>query len=229
MFKWGDKMYKAFFDMDRDRVMKKVFLDISKQGIIKKYPKNSIIEIQDKKFYIVIKGRICYSFYSIEGGEKIFYFVSGGGVFGELEYFEECRSELVVKVTRDSEISILDEEQLEQIFLENPEIYRYIIYNLTRKLRILMSVMVNMTFGDSNGKVADTLVRWFYQEGSIGDQDVKIRKRFTHEEISKILGCSRATVTKALSEFQDKNLIKINGDQITIKDIEGLSEYITWR
>ncbi|SHF18464.1 cAMP-binding domain of CRP or a regulatory subunit of cAMP-dependent protein kinases [Tissierella praeacuta DSM 18095] len=229
MFKWGDKMYNAFFDMDRDRKMKKAFLDISKRGVIKKYPKNSIIEIQDKKFYIVTKGRICYSFYSIDGGEKIFYFISAGGVFGELEYFEECKSELVVKSAKDSEISVLDEEQLEKIILESPEIYRYIIYNLIRKLRILMSVMVNMAFGDSNGKVADTLIRWFYQEGSIDKQSAKIRRRFTHEEISKILGCSRATVTKALNEFQDKELISINGDQIVIQDIEGLSKYVTWK
>lgn len=222
-------MYKVFFDKDRDDKMKSIFLELSKKGIIKEYQKNSLIEIQDKNLYIVTKGRVCQSFYSKDGGEKIFYFISRGGMFGELEYFEGCNSELIVKTTKDSQISMLDEEIIEKVFLKNPEIYRYITYNLVRKLRILMSVMVNMAFGDSNGKVADTLIRWVYQEGDIDNKGVKIRRRFTHEEIAKILGCSRATVTKALNEFEDKNLITISRDQIIIEDFEGLLEYVTWK
>lgn len=103
------------------------------------------------------------------------------------------------------------------------------IHSITRKFRIVMFQMANMTFSDSIGKVADTLIRLYYQEGEEIIQGKKIKDKFTHEEIAKLIGCSRVTVTRALNKFRDENIIDIVNGEIVIKNIEKLEKYIRWK
>lgn len=92
-----------------------------------------------------------------------------------------------------------------------------------------MFQMANMAFSDSLGKVADTLVRLYYQEGQDIENGKKINEKFTHEEIAKLIGCSRVTVTRALNKFKDENILEINNGEIIIRDIENLEKFIKWK
>lgn len=223
-------MYGEFFDTKRQEEMRNSFLKIAQRGSIKKYKKNSIIKMPDKKcIVIVLSGNIKQSIYSVNGEEKILYLLQGGEIFKEMDYFCGGESSLVTKALEDSKISILDEETLEQILLENPNVYRDIIHSITRKFRIVMFQMANMAFSDSLGKVADTLIRLYYQEGQDMDRGKKINEKFTHEEIAKLIGCSRVTVTRALNKFKDENMLEINNGEIIIRDIENLEKFIKWK
>jgi CRP/FNR family transcriptional regulator len=48
----------------------------------------------------------------------------------------------------------------------------------------------------------------------------------THEEIAEIIGTSRETVTRTLTEFKRKNLVSVKGSVLTIKDRLGLERLI---
>ncbi|TFZ39869.1 Crp/Fnr family transcriptional regulator [Soehngenia longivitae] len=223
-------MYEEFFDSKRQEQMRRSFLKIAEKGNLKSYKKNSIIKIPDKKcIVIVISGNIKQSIYSMDGEEKILYLLQGGEIFKEMDYFCGGESTLVTKALEDSTISILEEEVIENILLENPNIYRDIIHSITRKFRIVMFQMANMAFSDSLGKVADTLIRLYYQEGQDMDRGKKINEKFTHEEIAKLIGCSRVTVTRALNKFKDENMLEINNGEIIIRDIENLEKFIKWK
>lgn len=222
-------VYDIFFDWERDTKMKQVFREISKKGIEQEYDKDCVIEIKDKHIYIVTKGRVAYSWYSVDGRRQVFCFINGGGMFGELEYFEGKKSDMVAETSKKTRISILNEEIMEQILLEEPMIYRFILINVIRKKRILMSKLLDLSFSDSKGKVADTLIRFCYQDGIfIDNEKVEIRKRFTHEEIANMIGCSRVTVTKVLCDFEEEGLIYVRNNKIIVLNLEKLKEYVNW-
>lgn len=223
-------MYDEYFDLERQEKMRSSFLEIGKRGEMRKYPKNSLIKMNGRDVIcIVMSGNLKQSIYSMEGEEKILYLLQGGEIFKEMDYFSGGESKLVTKALEDSTISILDERIVQEILLEDPHIYRDIIHSITRKFRIVMFQMANMAFSDSVGKVADTLIRLYYQEGEEIDQGKKINERFTHEEIAKLIGCSRVTVTRALKKFKDEKIIDIVSGEIVIRDIENLEKYIKWK
>lgn len=223
-------MYNEYFQVERQEKMRSSFLEIGNRGNMREYPKNSLIQLKDKDVIcIVMKGNVKQSIYSIEGEEKILYLLQNGEIFKEMDYFSGGESKFVTKALVDSTISILDKEVVEQILLEKPSIYRDIIHSITRKFRIVMFQMANMAFSDSIGKVADTLIRLYYQEGEEIIQGKKIKDKFTHEEIAKLIGCSRVTVTRALNKFRDENIIDIVNGEIVIKNIEKLEKYIRWK
>ncbi|MEY8304294.1 Crp/Fnr family transcriptional regulator [Anaerosalibacter bizertensis] len=225
-----ENIYNDFFDEDRQEEMRNMFLEIGKKGIYKSYKKNEIIKINNTdNFYIVMEGKIKQSIYSKEGEEKILYILQPGEIFGEMEYFCEGDSHFINGIIEPSTISIINKNVMENILDKDSYIYKYIIHSITRKFRILMFQMANMTFSDSYGKVADTLIRLSSQESN-GDRNVNmVNERLTHEEIAKLIGCSRVSVTRALNEFKKKQIIDIKMGKIIIRNEEALSKYVKWK
>jgi CRP-like cAMP-binding protein len=223
-------MYEKYFDSKSQEKMRDVFLQLSKRGVIKTYEKNSIIRTnKGRSFCIVVEGKLKQSINSVEGEEKILYILQSGEIFGEMDYFAGGENQLIVKTLEKSKVSFINEEVMERVLIENPIIYRNIIHSIIRKFRIVMFQMGNMAFGDAQGKVADTIIR-LYSQGGIDELERKVvNEKLTHEEIAKLIGCSRVTVTRALNKFKDNGLIEIKEGMVIIKDIAGLRKYIKWR
>lgn len=61
--------------------------------------------------------------------------------------------------------------------------------------------------------------------GSNSNQ-VKFHLPFSHEEISQMIGTSRETVTRLLSDFKNKQLIQMSGATVLIPDRKALAEMV---
>jgi CRP-like cAMP-binding protein len=68
-----------------------------------------------------------------------------------------------------------------------------------------------------NGRVAELLVRLAADEG--GD---KITRKLTHATIAQMIGSSRETVSRTMRELQDRSLIAVTRQEITLLDRAGL-------
>lgn len=80
----------------------------------------------------------------------------------------------------------------------------------------------NYKFNDSEGKLADFLIRLYYTEDINMDMKKHISIVLTHEEIANRIGLNRATVTKIMNKFKEKAYITISGKEIIINDIDAL-------
>ena len=85
-----------------------------------------------------------------------------------------------------------------------------------------MMEISNYKFNDSEGKLADFLIRLYYTEDINMDMKKHISIVLTHEEIANRIGLNRTTVTKIMNKFKEKAYITISGKEIIINDIEAL-------
>ena len=51
-----------------------------------------------------------------------------------------------------------------------------------------------------------------------------MRSVLTHEEMAQMIGASRETVTRVLSDFKRKQIIKLEGSTLVIRNRPGLEE-----
>ncbi|MGC2154573.1 MAG: Crp/Fnr family transcriptional regulator [Terriglobales bacterium] len=88
---------------------------------------------------------------------------------------------------------------------------------------ILLAREVTETFGDvhdlllarsSTEKLARLLLSWVALEPH--NRDLRVESEFTHEEIAQMIGSSRETVTRLLSELKKKELIRMEGSMLVI-------------
>ena len=57
-------------------------------------------------------------------------------------------------------------------------------------------------------------------------EGIRIKVSLTHEEIAQLIGTSRETVTRVLSEFRDKKLARLRGSTLMILDKPGMERLI---
>ena len=69
----------------------------------------------------------------------------------------------------------------------------------------------------SSGKLARLLLSWIGR-GVVTTEDVRIHAPVTHEEMAQRIGASRETVTRLLSELRKKDLIKLEGSTLIIRN-----------
>jgi CRP/FNR family transcriptional regulator, cyclic AMP receptor protein len=72
-------------------------------------------------------------------------------------------------------------------------------------------------------KLARFVLDWCAEHDS-GNGQVRANLALTHEEIAQIIGASRETVTRLLSEFRRKQLLQIKGHTLIIHDKPGLEQ-----
>jgi CRP/FNR family transcriptional regulator, cyclic AMP receptor protein len=72
----------------------------------------------------------------------------------------------------------------------------------------------------SAGKLAKLLLSWTNDHA--GDRELRVRTVLTHEEMAQMIGASRETVTRVLSDLKKKQLIRLEGSTLVIRDRIGL-------
>ena len=72
-------------------------------------------------------------------------------------------------------------------------------------------------------KLARLLLEWA-TDGETTKEGIRIKVSLTHEEIAQLIGTSRETVTRVLSEFRDKKLAQLRGSTLLILDKPGLEQ-----
>jgi CRP/FNR family transcriptional regulator len=75
-------------------------------------------------------------------------------------------------------------------------------------------------------KLARVLLEWA-ANGEQTKEGVRVKLAMTHEEIAQMIGTTRETVTRILTEFRTKRLAVIKGANLLISNRAGLERLIT--
>jgi CRP/FNR family transcriptional regulator len=69
----------------------------------------------------------------------------------------------------------------------------------------------------SAGKLAKLLLSWT-PPAATGMKEIRVRSGLTHEEMAQMIGASRETVTRLLSDLKKKQLIRLEGSTLVIRN-----------
>src|SRR5437870_6306570 len=74
----------------------------------------------------------------------------------------------------------------------------------------------------SAGKLARLLLSWTPIREKVEPSEVRVRASLTHEEMAQMIGSSRETVTRLLSDLKRKELIRLDGSTLVISNRNAL-------
>jgi CRP/FNR family cyclic AMP-dependent transcriptional regulator len=75
-------------------------------------------------------------------------------------------------------------------------------------------------------KLARLLLDWIKRDGKPDQQGIQLKLTLTHEEIAQMIGTSRETVTRLLSDFKNEHIIQIKGATLVIRDRQALESLV---
>ena len=104
-----------------------------------------------------------------------------------------------------------------------PEVAESLLQALAQRLRRTNEALADLVFSDVPGRVAKALLELGDKFGQQMPDGVHVTHDMTQEELAQLVGASRETVNKALSEFATRGWIKLESRSVVIIDSERLA------
>jgi CRP-like cAMP-binding protein len=114
---------------------------------------------------------------------------------------------------------LIRKEDFRRICFDQPEVALKVLAKVGQRLRSLVNLLEQVTFGNVRQRLAQTLLE-FRQSA----ETATFHLPETHEQLAFRLGTVREVISRNLSRFQAEGLIKLDKRQITIIDAAGLRQ-----
>jgi CRP/FNR family transcriptional regulator, cyclic AMP receptor protein len=75
-------------------------------------------------------------------------------------------------------------------------------------------------------KMARLLLQWCV-DANVTDGAIRLKLSLTHEEMAQLIGTSRETVTRTLSQFKKQRVLELSGSTLIIRNKAALERMVT--
>jgi CRP/FNR family transcriptional regulator, cyclic AMP receptor protein len=174
------------------------------------------------RLFVVLDGKVKISRAAADGRENLLAVLGPGEMFGELSLFDPGARTATATTITDSRLASLDHDDLRPLLIERPGVAVHLLQALAKRLRRTNEAMADLVFSDVPGRVAKALLDLAEKFGTAEGDGVRVRHDLTQEELAQLVGASRETVNKALSEFATRGWLRLEGRSVLLLEPDRL-------
>lgn len=175
------------------------------------------------RLFVILDGKVKISRAATDGRENLLVVLGAAEMFGELSLFDPGPRTASATTVTASTLASLDHDDLRPLLIERPGVAGQLLKALAQRLRRTNEAMADLVFTDVPGRVAKALLDLAAKFGVPEDGATRVRHDLTQEELAQLVGASRETVNKALSEFAHRGWLRIEGRSVLLLDPERLA------
>lgn len=209
----------CFSDQNLDRLMV-----IMKDRIV---PEGSHLfwegDVSDKLFYVK-RGRIKLTKSTDEGKELILYMYQTGDMVGQADPFFSSKHSFTAEVLEESEIGVIDQKDLEVLICQHCDFAIDFMKWMGIHHRLTQTKFRDLMMYGKPGALCSTLIRLSNTYGEKHGDTILIHKKITHTDLSNMIGATRESVNRMLSDLRKKDAVEYENGMIVIKDLEMLQD-----
>jgi CRP/FNR family transcriptional regulator, cyclic AMP receptor protein len=177
------------------------------------------------KLYFAKDGFIKLGYIDEEGNEVIKEIIQKGEVFGQLTLEKNNdRDEFAQAYKSNVSLCAFTMEDFIRILQRKPEMAIAFSFHLGNKLRKVENRLLNILNKDVKSRLAQLLLQLAADKKAVVNNTAVIDKFLTHDDIAKLIGSSRQTVTTTLNQFEKENIITITKKEILLNDVARLKK-----
>src|SRR3981189_288611 len=163
------------------------------------------------RLFIIVSGKVKIGRRSPDGRENLLTIMGPSDMFGELSIFDPApRAHRATTITEVRGVS-MDRDALRAWIADRPEIAEQLLRVLARRRRRTNNNLAELMFTDVPGRVAKQLLQLAQRFGTREGGAMRLTHDLTQEELAQLVGASRETVNKALSDFAQRGWIQMEG------------------
>ncbi|HTW21441.1 MAG TPA: Crp/Fnr family transcriptional regulator [Mycobacteriales bacterium] len=175
------------------------------------------------RLFVVIEGKVKITRSSADGRENLLALLGAGEMFGELSLFDPGPRTASATAVTAATLASLDHDDLRPLMFERPDLAVQLVRALARRLRRTNEAVADLVFTDVPGRVAKALLDLSAKFGVAEDGAIRVQHDLTQEELAQLVGASRETVNKALSEFAHRGWLQLDGRSVLLLDSQRLA------
>lgn len=193
------------------------------------YQKGRIIFVEGEPgeaVYFLREGRVKISKQSEDGREQILHFIHPGEMFAEVVLFDGGPYPATAEAVEDSKIGLVRNTDMERITLNNPGIALGVLKIMSRRLRMAQKQINELALMDTSRRMASTLLFLAAEQGVPSEKGTVIDMSLTNQDLANMIGTSRETANRILSDLRRQKAVQVDKKQIIITDIKKLKSWL---
>lgn len=205
------------------------FIQISKLTRERKYRKNMIIFVEGEPgeaLYFLKEGKIKVFKNTPDGREQILHILQSGDIFAEVVLFDGGPYPATAETIEDSVVGLIKNSDMDELIKNNPDLGMKIMKIMNKRLVLAQTLIRDLALKDTFGRLASMLLILAKDHGEKNQQGVRIKLALSRQDLANLIGTSRETVTRALSDFKKNKLIEMDKQSITLLKEEELLDWV---
>jgi CRP/FNR family transcriptional regulator len=171
-------------------------------------------------FYVVSQGMVKIFKVSLEGKEQIIHIFGSGEAFGEVPVFMGENYPANAVAIKKSRLLFFPRVAFVNLIMQNPSLSLNMLAVLSMRLRQLAAQIENLSLKEVPGRLASYLILLSREQ----DQTRSILLTISKSQLASLLGTIPETLSRILAKMSSRNLIEVNGKEITLLDMDGLED-----
>ena len=173
--------------------------------------------------YVIRAGSVKTVMLSENGEEQITGFYLPGDIIG-VDGVSTGRSSTTAIALETTSVCTLPFSQLEKLASSVPEVQRYVFQVMAKEILQDQQMMFLLSRKNAEQRLATLLLRFSQHLQSRRLFAQAFRLSMSRNDIGNYLGLAVETVCRVMTRFQKLDLVKVDGREITLTNIEGLQE-----
>lgn len=187
------------------------------------YPGGAVLFVEGQMprgALVLCSGKVKLSTTSREGKVLILKMAEPGEVLGLSAVISGTCYEVTAETAGPCQVNFIDREALMKLAEKHGELGLHSAQALSKEFQSAYRDIHDLVLARSSaGKLARLLLSWTTgREKENGASEIRIRSSLTHEEMAQMIGSSRETVTRLLSDLKKKEFIRLEGSTLVIRN-----------
>lgn len=202
--------------------------ELASVGQMRRIRKDEIIFLQGdpgRHFFIILQGKVRIFLQDPRGREIILVVLGDEDFFGEMALLDgQARSASAQAVADTRAFTITHEDFYHFLEEGKPAVALKLLRFLSQRLRKADEIIENLALLSVKGRLARLLYSWGSKDGRELDGRTVFRLPMPKTQIAQMLGTSRETVSRMMSELRDEGHVELEGATVRVTGLGRLKE-----
>ena len=195
------------------------------------YPKGSLLFVegeQPRGVFILCSGRAKLTTSSSEGKMLIVKIAEPGEVLGASATILGKPYEVSAETLEPSQLNFIKRDDFMRFLSANAEVCMHTAQQLSEKYHSAQREIRSLGLAQTTGeKLAKLMLDWCNADSEETPKGIRLKVLLTHEEIAQMIGTTRETVTRLLSDLKRRKIIEVKGSTVLVLKKDELQNMVS--
>ncbi|MGO4956809.1 Crp/Fnr family transcriptional regulator [Luteococcus sp. Sow4_B9] len=150
--------------------------------------------------------------------ESLLSLIGPGEMFGELSVLDGGQRSTTATAMLDCRLYHVPREPMLKLIQEHHDIANAMMHQMAHRVRVSNEIISGLVLSDVPGRMAYLLLTLGERFGVATERGTEVHHDLTQAELAQMVGASRETVNKVLTDFAGRKWITMSGKSVVIRD-----------
>jgi CRP-like cAMP-binding protein len=196
-------------------------------GTTRRIRKDELIFLQGdpgQHFFIILEGKVRIFLQDSRGREVILVVLGREDFFGEMSLLDGKTRSASAQAQQETRVYSIAHDEFYRFLERTPVVSLKMLRFLSERLRKADEIIENLALLSVKGRLARLLADWGAKDGKAIEGHTVFRLPMPKTQIAQMLGTSRETVSRMMSELKDEGFISMEGNTVRVEGLDRLRQ-----